>query len=636
MQVEQKGLFEVERLDEGLVFEVPGVPGSATAPRPIRIASSGVTVLVGPNGAGKTRALRAIQTGLQSIVRPLDRHVRFMAAGRSAPFERFRSAWDSPSLTGQERSYVGHVGYRPQWHMIESITGDFLELEQRADLRLKVQARLQAFLSRSIKMVWSQEGLEISIAPLTGGRAYTAGAEASGILQLVPLMAAIYNDRIGALLIDEPEISLHPQYQAFIRDELSAVAGDPRTQLGKKFVVIATHAPAMLSMKRAQDLARYVFFSVANERLHQLGEDAPELQNRGISAFITRLSATHRLAFFARNVLLVEGPSDEIIVDQLAAALHHPLLAANVQIVPVNGKGEFLAAVRLFELLGKRVTVLADLDALSDSYALISHFGAKPEAITAAELLGHTNIAALDRSLRSDFARAVPASWEAIQTVVTRQAYWKDCPEERRDEVVKRRATLAALLSGGAAELDNLAPDAGFASLLSRYNALLGLLAEAGCFFLRRGAIEAYFTQHDLSSAKPDAAAIVAAEFINAPRSNLESKYPEPIAALRYAGKAAAIDENMMLRERLGALLGAAFQTIEQSTSHETLNARAHSILGDDAALFALENISDESRRAIRVSLRTPLFARETFPFDISATDNANLLLNKLLPSHGN
>jgi predicted ATPase len=105
--------------------------------------------------------------------------------------------------------------------------------------------------------------LEVQIVPVGGGKPYPANEEASGILQLVPLLAAIYHDDVGALLIDEPEVSLHPQYQAFIMQELQAVAGDPAAQPGKKFVVIATHSPSTLLLRSLAELPNLIFSTIS-------------------------------------------------------------------------------------------------------------------------------------------------------------------------------------------------------------------------------------------------------------------------------------------------------------------------------------------------------------------------------------
>ncbi len=593
----------------------------------------GVTVLVGPNGAGKTRTLRQLKAGFQQLVLPLGKYVRLLASGRGAPLEPFRGSINNPHSPSGEPAYLGSSGYREQWHGFEAVTGDYLALEQRADLRLKVQARLQTFLARSLSLNWSQSGLEIAIAPTSGGKRYTANAEASGILQLVPLLTSIYHDQIGALLIDEPEISLHPQYQAFIRDELAAVAGDPRIDSTKKIVVIATHSPAMLGIRKIVDLPSLVLFTSEKAIPRQLAPDAPELKSRRLEALVSRLTATHRLAFFAQNVLLVEGPSDEIVLEMLALNLQYPLMAANTQIVPVNGKGEFIEAVKLFELLGKRVTILADLDGLADSAALANHFGLREPARMAAERAGHSSVSALDRTLRSDFATAVAGAWKAIEEVVAPHPYWADCELDKRDETTMRRATLAALLGGQVNRLEEKAPKAGFRGLYERFQALTNILAEAGAFFLRRGTIEAYFRTSSEGLSKPDAAASEAAGFSSVEPNALRERYSEALAAIQHAGRITVVDENSMLREQLGAILGAAFQTMTPTSAHDELNARAQLILGRDATIFRLENASTKDDRRLRVTLTSPLFQRSTFPFEISATENQTAAIATVLPT---
>lgn len=592
----------------------------------------GLAIFVGPNGTGKTRALRSIKPGLHTLVSPLGLKVRFLAAGRSSPLEPFRSAVNHPGSITNGTVYLGNASNRPHWNDYESVTGDFLAIEQRPDLQLKVQARLQSFLSRSLQLSWSQGGLEINLIG-SDGSSYPANWEASGILQLVPLLAAIYHDEIGALLIDEPEISLHPQYQAFIRDELFTVAGDPRHEKGKKFVVLATHAPIMLNVRQAPDLSRVVFFNVRRQAPRQLSPASPELKNRKLKALVSRLSATHRLAFFAQNVLLVEGASDEIILEQLAACLHLPLMAANTQIVPVNGKGEFAEAVKLFELIGKRVTVLADLDGLVDNNALVNHFGRRPESIKAAEAAGHRNLAALDARLRTELAQAVADHWAAVADIAEKHPYWMSVQPEKRDELAKKRALLAVLLCGPIDDLHRRAPNAGFSGLRMRFSALIELLAVSGCLFLQRGTIESYYASPPDPGAKVEAAAAEAMLFIGKSALALEAAYPEGLRVLRLAAQRPKVDENTMLRERLGALIGATFQTLETSTDNVSIGARAADVLGAYASIFEVKNASTETEKRLSIAIRSPLFQRDGFPFEISINDNLSGVLSQRLPA---
>jgi len=114
----------------------------------------------------------------------------------------------------------------------ESLGGDLMALDERADLRIKVEARLQMLFQRLIELRWSQVGLELSFNSAAARSSYGSNFEASGIIQLVGVLAALYDDEVGAILIDEPEISLHPQLQAFLLHEIRQVAGNPmRTQV---------------------------------------------------------------------------------------------------------------------------------------------------------------------------------------------------------------------------------------------------------------------------------------------------------------------------------------------------------------------------------------------------------------------
>ncbi len=211
-----------------LEVTVAGIPALYEGQTPRVSVHPGLTTLVGPNGTGKTRMLREIAGQMENLLssRLGEKKVRYLAAGRSSPVERFRASIDGPGYQDKSTTAIGQMHFRGEWWKIESVIGDFLALEERADLRLKVEARLQQLFSRSLQLNWTQQGLGISIVPMNGGKSYPANFEASGILQLVALLAAIHNDQIGVLLIDEPEISLHPQHQAFVLQEIQRVAGD--------------------------------------------------------------------------------------------------------------------------------------------------------------------------------------------------------------------------------------------------------------------------------------------------------------------------------------------------------------------------------------------------------------------------
>lgn len=590
----------------------------------------GITTLVGPNGSGKTRALRAIKTALDSTGRiaSYGRKTHFLAAGRSSPLEPYRGAINGPDLTSSDAA-VGHHSHRQLWWNFESVTGSLLVLDSRADLRLKVEARLQQLFDRSVGFSWSQSGLNLRISPMSGGPSYAANFEASGILHLVALLAAIHNNEIGALLIDEPEISLHPQHQAFLLEEMEKVAGDPADP-ARKLIVIATHSASLLPLRQVSELPFIAFFNSVSEPPAQVPPDASILKRSKLASLVARLSTTHRMAVFAERVLLVEGVSDEIIATQLARRLDLRLLARNAQIVPITGKGEFGEAAKLFRLMKKQVAVLADLDALADDNSLVCHFSELPEATAVADQLGRKSLADLDADLRTALDTFITKHQTLVD--VAADAY-PDWSSKESSAAAKRRVTLARVLTDAASFGAAAASDA--TSLCTRYNALLGGLAKLGCFFLYRGAIENYYRVTPSNRAKPDLATAEATEFEASSVSDLKRNYENVIAALSHIAPNQHVDEDLLLRPKLGAVLVAALLNMQRESSNEQLNTQAKATIGTDAEVFKLINRSGDDELRIEVQIASPLFQRSAFPFEIGRDENPIKVVPSKLPGTG-
>lgn len=596
---------------------------------------TGLTVLLGPNGTGKTHVLRCLKTALQNV---LGRHhtctpqkVRLLAAGRSAPFERFRGALMEPNGPGPSPAATGYESQVQQRHAFESLTGDMLALRERADLRFKVEARLQTLFQRRLRLDWTQSGLVLTL--MSHRDAYPANTEASGILQVIGLLAAIYDDQVGAILIDEPEISLHPQLQAFLLDEIRRVAGDPVCEPGKKIVVLCTHAQGMLPLRRIADLPSLVFFTTADTAPKQVAPDTGELKSRRMTALVTRLGGSHRAALFATTVLLVEGPSDEIVVDALAARFDRSLGGSGAAIVPVTGKGEIPETAKLFRLMGKRVVALADLDALADDNSLINAFGEQEQAQSAALEAGHSKPSEMDKVLRTGFAQAVNDWWSEIEPLAAAHQYLKQ-PKETLEKS-RRRAALAVVLSIDEAALRDLPHGADWCGFRSRFNALLRVMIAGGCFILRRGTIEDYFDPASMSKAtgKPEAAADEASSFLDMPERELRQRYADVLEALENAAPAPPLDENAFLRIQLASLLAGVFQALKPETGADDI-ALATASQSEAAGLFSIENATAECGGvpALRVRITSRLFARRGFPAYIRRDQNLHAEVERLLP----
>ncbi|WP_420133625.1 AAA family ATPase, partial [Rhodopseudomonas sp.] len=554
------------------------------------------------------------------------------SAGRTSALEYFRSGNDSPGRGSTNPAAIGHMSYTSQWWEFEGVPGLYMRLKERADLLLKVQARLQVLQQRHLRLEWSQSGLQLKFISVSGDQPYYANTEASGLIQLIPLLAAIYDDEISILLVDEPEVSLHPQLQAFLLEELQSVAGRPTDDAKKKVVVIATHSASMVPLKQALDISNIVFFRDRKSLPIQVATDAGELKSRKLGALTSRLSENHKFAFFALSILLVEGPSDEIFMVGLSQALKHPLLMANTQIVPIIGKGEFVETIKFFRLMGKRVCIMADLDALTDDNAVVVSF--RSEAADFIEQAGHNDLASFDQSLRSELSKLVNDDWESIHSTAESHRYWKN--RNVTDDIAKRRAALAALLSTCEKTIHSYKESQRWLKLRKRYIALLEILDRTGCVFLRKGTIEDYFSETLAPIPKPEAAAIEVERLMTYEESQIISMYSDPVRSLRGAAPIPEINENYLLREQLGSLLGAALQIVAADMPDDELNARVAANSSTDQPLFRFENKTEVKNgsavRRIKVSINSPAFFRSNFPFEISEGDNQAIAIRAQLP----
>ena len=85
-------------------------------------------------------------------------------------------------------------------------------------------------------------------------------SECHGLKEIVGLLALLYDEDSDCLIIDEPELHLHPQYQAFVLDEIRAAAGNPSEKAGSKCFFLVTHSPYALDLRSLSDLANCLLF----------------------------------------------------------------------------------------------------------------------------------------------------------------------------------------------------------------------------------------------------------------------------------------------------------------------------------------------------------------------------------------
>ncbi|WP_025783380.1 AAA family ATPase [Sporosarcina sp. D27] len=187
------------------------------------------------------------------------------------------------------------------------------------------------------------------------------------------------NTRTRPLIIgfEEPEIYLHPNAAFQMRDTIYELATSSNNQ-----IICTTHSPFMVDLSRD-----------SSQVLNSLTEVKQDMENGGISLTVSKVksqpfnisSAFKQLqqdektylkmlvkmddymskVFFARNVLIVEGDTEEVVFKETIARMPVGVkkeIQHNWQIVKARGKGTIISLVKYLKAMDIHPHVIHDAD----------------------------------------------------------------------------------------------------------------------------------------------------------------------------------------------------------------------------------------------------------------------------------
>lgn len=204
----------------------------------------------------------------------------------------------------------------------------------------------------SLRLVYREGGLEIPAEELGLG---VQSALVVGIFDALRRLGG----PVGTLIIEEPEMYLHPQAQRYFYRLLCEMADNSECQ-----VIFSTHSPIFADIARFESirLFRKEPGEMSRVSLVASQEDETYLKVQHEAQKLVTFDSTRSELLFARRALLLEGQSDRLAILLTAKLMGHDPDAEDMAIVSCGSISNIPFFARVCKALEVPFVILHDSD----------------------------------------------------------------------------------------------------------------------------------------------------------------------------------------------------------------------------------------------------------------------------------
>lgn len=183
------------------------------------------------------------------------------------------------------------------------------------------------------------------------------GKFSSGEKEIINFLDAIISTKVcnGIVLIDEPELHLHPRWQTILLDLISGFSKVRNLQF-----IFSTHSPVFVTHDTIDAVTR--IFQKDGCSNHASIHAATDLPNK---AHLVRMINSHNneRLFFSDRVVLVEGIMDRMVFENIITLIGDRFnRRKTTEVVEVHGKHNFDQYKRVLDIVKMPTSIIADQD----------------------------------------------------------------------------------------------------------------------------------------------------------------------------------------------------------------------------------------------------------------------------------